>query len=133
MLIEPRMSLPADLDEATPLILGSNVLERRRGAGIYWEMYGLANGEVPEIVVSVTRDRSGVLARVSRAITRRPLTDEMTIKYDDRGGSGLFIESRAVDLDLAALTPGRYTLSLLVRADGQQPVQTSRTVEIVER
>jgi hypothetical protein len=96
-------------------------------------MYGLQRGERPYISVVATREQRGVMSALTRVVTGRRQTDEIAVRWEDSEVAGLPVESRAVDLDLRTFAPGRYTLSVVVQVNGQHPVESSRTIEIVQR
>jgi hypothetical protein len=133
MLIEARSRLPASLDEAESLILGSDRLNRRSGVGLFWELYGLAAGEVCQLHVELVSEVAGVLPRLARTLRGRPLADRLSASFALPQASGAAIEPGSVHLDLAALVPGRYTMTVQIDVVGHAPLRHTRAVEVLDR
>ncbi len=133
MFVERRPRPPRDLEDAEHLMLGSTRLKKGSTLGLFWEMYGLVSGDSVHYAVKVTGERPGLLGMVGRAITGQPAQIQPRVEGVIPVVSTATVGAYALNLDLKTLSPGRYTLSVEVRVEGQQPVESVRAFEILVR
>ncbi len=133
MLVDPRTHPPTNLEDAEPLALGSSRIRKGSSVGVFWEMYGLTSADSGTFSVAVSGQRSGILATVTRAISGQNAPDAPAVNGVLPRVTGSAVAAHSINLDLKALSPGRYTLAVEVRANGQQPVTTLRAFEILAR
>ena len=121
-------SIDAALDTAVP----GDTLSRARPIGIYWETYGIAeSGESFDVGVTVERiDRSWI--RGAKQLLRLAEPDNpLRLRWNDArpAAPGQAI-SRAITLDLANQSPGKYRITVgLIRANGSV-VASTRVIEL---
>lgn len=120
---EPR------LDRIRSRIRAGEVVDRSRPTGIFWEVYGGAEGDVLESSVTVRRDDRSLARRVGEFLrvvgARRPISLEWTTIRSDQEVQGVHLA-----IDFRNLEPGRYTLEVaLVTAEGS-PVVARRAMEV---
>jgi hypothetical protein len=121
-------SIDAALDAAVP----GDTLSRARPIGIYWETYGIAeSGESFDVGVTVERiDRSWI--RGAKQLLRLAEPDNpLRLRWNDArpAAPGQAI-SRAITLDLANQSPGKYRITVgLIRANGSV-VASTRVIEL---
>jgi hypothetical protein len=132
LLIEPREPLPDSLAAAARRALGTTLLLPGAVVGVFWEMYGLQSSEPVNLSLAVSPPRAGALGRLAENLNLRRPADSLIIQWEDARASGLFTESRAVNIDLSSLRVGEYTLSLSMNVEGQETVVARRTIEIRE-
>lgn len=124
-------SLPHRLEDALALSLHSDHVGRDRLLGLFWETYGVrANGENVAVSISIERVREGWMRRTAErlrlATPFSPMKLQWTEVPDHRDG----IASRSVTLNLAALQPGRYEITLTVTSTDSPPVVAKREVTL---
>jgi hypothetical protein len=103
------------------------------GAGIalYWELYGLRTGDRADFTLSAHRvDQSALGRMVERVFGHASDPIPLRITFQDGPAAGLAIEGRRVNVDLSALQPGRYRLTLTAKLPGDAPVSADRDIEI---
>jgi hypothetical protein len=130
LLFEPGDLLPVTLAEAAGRALPTARWRRGRPVGVYWEMSG-GGADSVEVSVSVVPERRGVLGRIGQSMSlvrrRAPLTLQWTVP-----GAGGPVAGRAIELDLARLDAGRYTLVLAARQPGGPGQTSTREIELLK-
>jgi hypothetical protein len=135
LLLDAADSLPADLASALPRALGTNGVPRDRKLGLFWELYGLRpGGELVTTSLAVTRSGAGWLRRAAESLGLAAKRTGVSVRWEglavprDAGGA---VASRALAVDLSTVSPGRYRIGLTITVPGEEPVATSREIEIV--
>ncbi|MFL5618046.1 MAG: hypothetical protein ACJ79A_06595 [Gemmatimonadaceae bacterium] len=132
LLFRAGEGAPESLDAALEAAIPGDTLSRSRPIGIYWETYGIAeSGESFDVGVTVERiDRSWF--RGAKQLLRLAEPDNpLRLRWNDArpAASGQPI-SRAISLDLANQSPGKYRITVgLIRADGSV-VASTRVIEL---
>jgi hypothetical protein len=134
-LSDSAVVLPQTLEEMLPRMLPRTRLVEQTKVGLFWEMYGLAQGERCAFALSArSLDNKGVPREATRRLfggTTNPMP--MYLQWEDAPALGLPIEGRALTVDLSTLEPGRYRLILSASVPGQAPVNAERDIEITKR
>ncbi len=123
-------ALPVNLEDAAPRALPTTTLREGSATGLFWEIYGLNRGETPHVSVFVVRQTGREAQRLGR-VARPSGADVISTEWDETAVAGAAIEPRSVNINLATLPRGRYTLSVAVTVPGQEVVESVRTIEIV--
>ena len=143
ILMQPVRSggLP-DSDPATALasMLGSTRLRNMQRVGVYWETYGIPNGDSVDVALAVERrDSPNALRRLGRALhmVGSP-SSTVTVRWREPQPGFVTttlkgpepIQARNVAIDLSRLVPDKYTLTVSVTRAGQTASAT-REFEIL--
>jgi hypothetical protein len=133
LLLDDGAGLPNTLTEAARVARPNTTVREGQGAllGILWEMYGLAQGETPRVSVLAVRQNGRDALRLGRNIARSGGPDIALIEWTEAPVSGAPIEARSLNLSLATLRRGTYTLSIAISVPGQELAESVRTVDIV--
>jgi hypothetical protein len=132
LLFRAGEGAPESIDAALESAIPGDTMSRSRPIGIYWETYGVAeSGESFDVGVTVERiDRSWI--RGAKQLLRLAAPDNpLRLRWNDARPAvpGEAI-SRAISLDLANQSPGRYRITVgLIRADGSG-VASTRVIEL---
>lgn len=132
LLFRVREGAPESLDAALEAAVPGDTLSRVRPIGIYWETYGIAeSGESFDVGVTVERiDRSWI--RGAKQLLRLAEPDNpLRLRWNDaRPAAPGQVISRAISLDLANQSPGKYRITVgLIRAD-RSVVASTRVIEL---
>lgn len=139
LLVVPPDSpaLPNFADSAMAMMRGSTTLSTGTAAlGAYWETYGYTARDSVEIAITIQRTSAlnilrnlGVIAGVA-GNPNAPVSmswKEPQARHDTRTVSGAVpIQMRSVILNIAALSPGEYTLAISVNKPGKDGVKSAR-------
>jgi len=110
LLFAPGERLPGSLDQAVASAVPSARLSRARPVGVYWEVSGPASDSL-EISIGLIPERRGLLGRIGQSLALVKRKAPLTLRWAQAGpASGP--RSRAIELNLAELRPGHYTLEL---------------------
>ena len=135
LLFEPYDDMPRTLDDVLPHMRTSQRLKAGARVGIYWEAYNtLPVGEQIAVSITVAPHNSGGGGWFRGALRALRLVREakpVTVGMQDVSARGLSYTPRAVVVDLATLTPGRYLMELELDAGGGNVVRADRTITVV--
>jgi len=123
----PPDSLPATLDAVLPCAHGSTRVPTDRKLGVFWEVYGVdpAGGAVA-VSLTLARQGTGLLRRVLGLGRPR---HEVRLEWQDVTQDSA-VAPRALAIDLAGLTPGRYVIEVNVTPPGARTLATRREIRI---
>ena len=132
LLFRATDGAPESIDAALEAAVPGDTLSRTRPIGIYWETYGIAeSGESFDVGVTVERiDRSWF--RGAKQLLRLAEPDNpLRLRWSDaRPAAPGEPISRAITLDLANQSPGKYRITVgLIRSDGSI-VASTRVIEL---
>ena len=132
LLFRATEGAPESIDAALEAAVPGDTVSRSRPIGIYWETYGIAeSGESFDVGVTVERiDRSWF--RGAKQLLRLAEPDNpLRLRWSDaRPGAPGEPISRAITLDLANQSPGKYRITVgLIRSDGSV-VASTRVIEL---
>src|SRR5437773_1184352 len=135
LLFDAPDSLPGELSAVLSHVLGTTRVRADRKLGLFWELYGVTSPAGPvSASLAVTPLGVGWLRRTVEALGLASHTATMRLNWDEgsatRAGD-VAVASRALAVDLSALSPGRYRIELTVKAPGQEPATARREIEVV--
>ena len=134
VLYEPYDSTPTSAEDVVSHMRTSERIAVGSRVGIFWEAYNTdPTGEGIEVNITVApenRGGGGWLTRGLRALRRVKEAQPVSVGMRDVSARGSPVTARAVEVDLATLTPGRYLLQLELNA-GPNVVRVERTITIV--
>jgi len=135
LVFEPPDSLPGDLHDVLTHVRGSATVPRGRRLGLYWEAYGLSPVEPVTISVSVQAQDKGVLKRVAESVGLATKSPPLQLRWEERVNVQAGRASRALEVDVSTLVPGRYRIAVAVAPaeGGREPASTSREIRVVPR
>src|SRR6266581_797219 len=133
--VAPADSLPGDLRAVLPYALGSTRVRADRKLGLFWEVYDVTSPTEPvSASLAVTLQGDGWLRRTAASLGLVSRSTSVSLDWEEMPAAHLSdgaISSRALAVDLSALSPGRYRIELTVAAPGEVPVTTSREIQLV--
>jgi hypothetical protein len=131
LLFEPGEDLPEGLDAAMKLARSGTTVPVGSAVGLYWETYRAGAGEAFEVSLAVEQARAGLLKRVGRTFGLGGKARPIKLSWNGAGGEGVVAQS--IEVDLADLPKGRYSIILTLKRGTEPELQTVREIEIVAR
>jgi hypothetical protein len=114
--------------------LGSTALSGRQRMGMFWEVYGIPEGEGAQATLTVVRLLSHGEVRTVLVSDSPETLDAKTIarlQWTLRlGGDAVGTMAQGVVLDVGSLDIGRYAALLTVTVAGQEPVSVVREFKV---
>lgn len=135
VLFEPYDSMPATAEEVLPHLRPTERVPEGSRVGIFWEAYQVdPAGEGIDVSITVAPEAAGGgwLQGAFRALRRVREAQPVTVGMRDFA-RGAPVTGRAVEVDLATLTPGRYLLQLELDAGPGNVVRVERPITVVGR
>ena len=106
-------------------------MTRGRPLGLFWETYGLFDGETVDLAVSVERVDHGWIRSARQRLGLTPVDTPIRILWTDaRPPASDRAAPHAISLDLENLDPGRYRVTLTLTPAGGTPVATVREIAL---
>ena len=133
VLFEPYDGMPVSAEDVLPHMRTSERIPVGSRVGIFWEAYNTdPTGEGIEVNITVAPENSsgGWLSRGLRALRRIREAQPVSVGLRDVSARGSPVTARAVEVDLATLTPGRYLLELELTAGTGNVVRVERTITV---
>ncbi len=133
VLFEPYDGMPVSAEDVLPHMRTSERLPVGSRVGIFWEAYNTnPTGESIEVNITVAPENNsgGWLSRGLRALRRVREAQPVSVGLRDVSARGSPVTARAVEVDLATLTPGRYLLQLELDAGPGNVVRVERTITV---
>jgi hypothetical protein len=129
LLYDPSLATePRDLPEAADAMLGSTTVEEGGAVGVFWEVYGTpAQGEL-EFELTLEREAGGLVERLVGILPGGSQEGRGRVTWREPAVPEL--HPRGITLQLSTLSPGRYTLHLSVRWDGQEVLERRRALTV---
>jgi hypothetical protein len=116
--------LPEDVDAVVPLMRTPHGWEQGAELGLFWETYGLTEGESFDVSVRIGDVRGGFLSRIARAVTFTDRGDR-TVAWRDSAEDDGGVISRTIVVDLDNVEPGEHEVEITVEVAGE-PVARRR-------
>jgi hypothetical protein len=124
---------PRQLDSAVARALTTTRVPARAPLGLFWEMYGVKpEGEKLSIALTIQETGTAFLRRAARVLHLADKGSPLSVQWQEVPDRATGIASRAVTVDLARLTPGRYRIRLTVTPNDAPPTFATREIEIVK-
>jgi hypothetical protein len=133
LMFAPRSadSLPHRLDDALPLALHNEDIDRNKPLGLFWEAYGVRPaGESFTVSIGIERIQDGWMRRTAQRLHLATPFSPMKMQWTEVPDRGDGIASRSVTLDLSKLEPGRYEISLSVGTAEGLPLLVKRELTV---
>ena len=113
LLVSPRIpELPATRREAVDSMLAQAWIGGANEMVVYWEVYGLEEGQPMQVSVAMAREGAGVVTRVLRSLARRTDPPAPEVSWTEEASGP--IHAMALTVDVAVLRDGDYDLGLEV-------------------
>ncbi len=125
-------TLANNLDDATREALPRTTVSQGSSVALFWEMYGLTQGDSIIFTMSATEKSTSTLTQIGRVLGIAGRATGAGTTWTEALQTAQPTEPRAVGLDLSTLQPGRYVLALEAAVLGQVPIKVVRDI-IVER
>ena len=133
VLFDWREDVDEELGSVTPLMLGTDRVERSWDLGIFWETYGADEGDALEVAFSAQPLDQGRLRRFGEWVgvsgpeeaVRYTWEEVVPERHGEEGRHG-----RALQVDLSPLEAGHYLLRLEVEDEGDGAVVAERRVQV---
>ena len=133
LLIDSEEMPPRTLEDASRLARPSTTARGGERLGVFWEVYAPDHARAPVVFqLALYRGERGWLRRMVQRVGLGDDGQAVALRWEDRWGEAPVL-GRAVNLQLPALAPGRYTLELQVDVAGQAAASVSREIRIIER
>jgi hypothetical protein len=135
VLFDPYEEMPASAEDVLPHLRTSERIPEGARVGLFWEAYQVdPRGEGIDVSITVAPENpsGGWLVRGIRALRRIREAQPVSVGMRDFA-RGAPITARAVEVDLATLTPGRYLLQLELDAGPGNVVRVERAITVVRR
>ena len=129
LLYEPKgFASPETLLAATSTMLGSTEIQDLSMLGLYWEVYGAEVDTALELEFRVEREKGGLVERIRRILPGGPEESSGTVGWEEPS-TGL-VSPKSIDLSLETVAPGRYTLVIRTRWEGQEWLERRRSIVV---
>jgi hypothetical protein len=130
---DPSVAANAELNTLASRFLPTTKVNIGSQLGLFWEIYGLRQGEEPRVAVSAISEAL-VQSRVGKNTRTLPDTiafaTAMSTEFTDLPSQGREIEPRNVSLDISTLRQGAYYLRIVVQVPGEPPAVSIRRIEV---
>ncbi|MEX2467675.1 MAG: hypothetical protein WD995_12250 [Gemmatimonadota bacterium] len=123
--------VPADLESAAARALVVPIIDGGERLGIVWEVSGLGfRAETLTFDLSVERTDRNLLQRLGGflGLTERPRP--LALRWQDAGPDEPGAFFRHLELELPDLSGGTYEIRLVLRTQGRDPIDTTRSFEV---
>jgi hypothetical protein len=133
LLLRDADELPDSLEAALPRMRPSTSARAGERIGVFWEVYGLVETDLPlTVAVHMVDDNAGLLRRLAqRARLLQPATP-LSVQWREVPERPDAVFARSLAVELPELSPGRYILRLTLTARGREALQTERSITVVE-
>jgi hypothetical protein len=122
---------PTDVEDAARDALAAPRLAAGGRVGVYWEIYGVRPaGEPLSVTLSVERVGVGWRTRAAERLRLATKVTPLRVRWPEVPKRDAGFASRAIDIDLSALPPGRYRMQLTVVADDGSTAASERLIEL---
>ncbi len=129
--------LPNDPDVVLSRMFGSAVLHDPKRIGLYWETYGIKNGDTVDVGIRLERreDAPGTIRRIGFMLGIGQRTDggiSVGWREPDPGRivatipGRIPVQGRSVSLDVSGVAAGDYSLIVTINRPGSVPVTGAR-------
>lgn len=131
VLFEWDAEFAPELESILPAILGTHRVERSQDVGVFWETYGVKEGQGLQVSITAVADPPGRLRRLGQILRILPQGEVMEFTWEEIA-EGDAAMGRILRVDLAGLGTAGYQLVLRVQVDGGSATTATRRLEIVD-
>ena len=130
-------AMPSNADELLAQLLPRSTIDRTESVGLYWELYGLRPGELPEFELSVSpRDTtSGFFTSIAQRLGLATRNGSVLLKWSPGVAADSIVAAAGraaytLVVGFTSLTPGDYYLEMTSRVPGDSAVRVSKPIRI---
>ena len=123
---------PARLDSVFARAIAGRIAQDGR-LGLFWEMYGVPEGQRVTASIGLVPEPSGGLRRLGEVIGVVEPRTPVRLSWEDAPSIDGSVGGRALLLGLDGIPPGRYRVELSIAVEGAPARRTASAVEIVSR
>ena len=123
---------PARLDSVFARAIAGRIAQDAK-LGLFWEMYGVPEGQRVTASIGLVPEPSGGLRRLGEMIGVVEPRTPVRLTWEDAPAIDGSIGGRALLLGLDGIPPGRYRVELSIAVEGQPARRAASAVEIVSR
>jgi hypothetical protein len=121
---------PVSLEEIGTRMMGTTILGEAEDVGVFWEVYGVPEGENVAFELTLERADGGLVDRLRGLFPGGEQEGRGRVEWTEPS-LGL-THPRGITLNLVGLRPGRYALILRARWDGVVGLERRRDLRIRE-
>lgn len=131
LLIHPDAPLPDSLQAAVEVAKGSSRVAAGQQVGLYFEVYGVDPVRTPELTMSlrVLEPRTGWLRRLAERAGLLRESAPVQLRWREGVGEGEYLP-RSIAVQIPEISPGEYTLELMIEAPGREPLTVRREITV---
>lgn len=119
---------PHTVLEATPTMLGSARLETGALLGVFWEVYGVPEGETLAFELTLERGSGNLVERLRGLFPGGSQEGRGRVAWTEQATGET--HPRGITLNLSDLRSGEYALVLTVQWPGQPPLERRRALKV---
>jgi hypothetical protein len=130
LLFDPPDSLPTTLDAVVPYAHSSARVPSGHRLGVFWELYGIdpASGVV-DVSLTIAPQGTGWLRRAVESVGLATRRSGVRLEWQEVPQAAS-LAPRALALDLAGLSPGRYVIEVAVASASREALTAQREIRI---
>jgi hypothetical protein len=133
LLLEGDRPSLASLDEAVPAALSRLEILPGQPLAIAWEVAGLGfRPEILQFEVSVDRTGRNIFRRFGELLGLSERPPSLALSWEEPGLDHPAPYFRHLDLELPALDPGEYEITLTLRTEGRSDAVTYQTFRVLD-
>jgi hypothetical protein len=127
---------PASADSALQLMLPRSTVRPSEQVGFYWELYGLKEGDVPDIALAaIPLDSGGFFKSLARSVGLASAQGSRVVSWTAQpvtaADIGAFAETPfSLLVDLSSLKDGMYLLELTTKVEGDSAVYATKEIRV---
>lgn len=119
---------PHTVLDATPTMLGSARLETGALLGVFWEVYGVPEGETLAFELTLERESGNLVERLRGLFPGGSQEGRGRVAWTEQATGET--HPRGITLNLSDLRSGEYALVLTVQWPGQPPLERRRALKV---
>jgi hypothetical protein len=132
LLVDAPSTMTSTLEAAATYMLPRREIRRQLPISLFWEMYGLEEGDSLSVSITTERLDRSLLTTLGRAIGVVRGTGGSSVSWSEVVRAAIPIDARSVSVILSELARGRHELRIEVSVNGQIPVTARREIVLVD-